>query len=288
VTCANNLRQIGLALNTYHEQYGQYPILGSADGNPSRPWRFKFFSLQSRLLPHMGESVIYNNINFDVGATVSNARDSVYNATAAASQIETFLCPSDPRRLSVSSGNNNYRINMGTIAETIVDFSFENGPFSLFGPRRSSDIQDGLSKTAAFSEKLRGDGMNSVVTPDVDIFLIPPPNSALVSNAAYVNFCGTIRPPFPPHDSFNGFTWLLSGTSTTWYNHVLVPNSLIPDCGKDGTDPYRGLFPARSWHNDGVNLLMLDGSTRFVQENLESRIWQALGTKTGGEALSDF
>jgi hypothetical protein len=153
--------------------------------------------------------------------------------------------------------------------------------------RSSADITDGLSHTAAFSEKLRGDGIASLITPETDIFFLPSPWLGL-TNQQYFNECRMLKKPYPSHDSRHGMTWMLSGSVFTWYNHITVPNSVIPDCASRDAEPYPGLFPARSWHLNGVNLLMTDGAVRFISEEIEPQTWVALGTRANGETVSNF
>ncbi len=47
--------------------------------------------------------------------------------------------------------------------------------------------------------------------------------------------------------------------------------------------PHR--LTARSMHPGGVNLLLFDGSVRFVGETIERTIWQAAASMSGGEAV---
>ena len=283
--CSNHLRQIGLALHSYHDAFGQMPIL-AAQGVLSQPAHL--YSIQARLLPYLDQAPIYAGLNFEVGIWRFGGDGWTVNQTVAASEIEVFLCPSDPRRIPGPPGDNNYRANLGSIAELpyVADPLGKDGPFSMLHPRRYPDIQDGLSHTAAFSEKLRGDGNNSIITAETDIFLLPPPRPAM-NNDRYIQACRSFSPPFPVQDSRNGYTWILSDTLSTLYNHVTRPNSEVPDCGLDGNAPYPGLFPARSWHLGGVNVLMADGAVRFVSETIDLPTWVALGTRAGGEQVDD-
>jgi prepilin-type processing-associated H-X9-DG protein len=45
---------------------------------------------------------------------------------------------------------------------------------------------------------------------------------------------------------------------------------------------------ARSYHNGGVNVLLMDGSVRFVTSGLSMATWRALGTRAGGEVVDDY
>jgi prepilin-type processing-associated H-X9-DG protein len=66
----------------------------------------------------------------------------------------------------------------------------------------------------------------------------------------------------------------------------LSPNSLKFDCGN--TSNNAGLTAARSRHTGGVHILLCDGSTRFVSDNIDMVTWQAIATKSGGEVIGDF
>jgi prepilin-type processing-associated H-X9-DG protein len=87
------------------------------------------------------------------------------------------------------------------------------------------------------------------------------------------------------HDSFGGWNWLLGGLRHTWYDHIVSPNSVIPDCLESFSiaGGGSGLATARSFHDGGVNVAMADGSARFVSSSIDVKVWRALGTRNGGE-----
>jgi prepilin-type processing-associated H-X9-DG protein len=45
---------------------------------------------------------------------------------------------------------------------------------------------------------------------------------------------------------------------------------------------------ARSKHEGGVNVLLGDGSVRFVRDALEPAVWAALASRAGGEPVGGF
>ena len=45
---------------------------------------------------------------------------------------------------------------------------------------------------------------------------------------------------------------------------------------------------ASSAHTSGVNVAMADGSVRFVTQSIGSTVGQAIGSRSGGEVVSDF
>ena len=85
--CANNLKQIGLALSDYHSQTRVFPpgrTRSVIDGQGH------CFSALAQILPQLEQAVLYNAINFD-----HSADRSVQNITVRAAIIESFICPSD-------------------------------------------------------------------------------------------------------------------------------------------------------------------------------------------------
>ena len=89
--CTNNLKQIGLALQNYHDSQGVFPP-GYIDRNPnpaSTPdndlgpgWGWAAF-----LLPYLEQGNLYNQINFSQGVTVGN------NATISQQSLPDISAP---------------------------------------------------------------------------------------------------------------------------------------------------------------------------------------------------
>src|SRR5262249_2960938 len=83
-----------------------------------------------------------------------------------------------------------------------------------------------------------------------------------------------------------GAKWLNGHYGDTLYNHGLTPNSSAFDCGN--TSHSSGLTAARSRHMGGVHVLYCDGSARFISNSIDASIWRGLGSRAGGEVLSDY
>ena len=86
--CKNNLKQYGLALHNYHDNYGCFPIGSEANWSNGA-----FLSWQSRILPYVDQSPIYNQINFStpgvIGINLSDGQPLRMHTLPYAS------CPSD-------------------------------------------------------------------------------------------------------------------------------------------------------------------------------------------------
>ena len=138
-----------------------------------------------------------------------------------------------------------------------------------------------------FSERVLGDGDPSAYDPWRDRFLAPLP---LYTAADVVSGCQTYASANPAqHDSFGGYNWLLGGWRQTWYDHIAVPNSRIPDCvtGPGFTiGGGNGLMTARSFHTGGVNVCFADGAVKLVANTVDLNVWHALGTRNGDEMVA--
>jgi prepilin-type N-terminal cleavage/methylation domain-containing protein/prepilin-type processing-associated H-X9-DG protein len=300
--CAHNLRQIGLAIHNYHTTYSCFPVcitsafLYGKPGSAVDELLYSgTFAPHVRLLPYLDLLPVYNSVNFFTGSgspdhpivtpTVTGEGAAIaINATASNTQVSMFLCPSDGGALSASG--NNYRANVGNGPAGGRSAEYRdsgNGLFQEIGLTRINDVIDGLSHTAAFSERLRGSGLDTDLSPERDVWPMPP--YAQSADELLTGCMITARPGARPTFSRSGDWWFWLGRDRTLYTHTQEPNGKTPDCLFIGMTPPYGMSTARSWHYNGVNVLMGDGSLRFVLETIDLSIWRGLGTRNGGELI---
>lgn len=283
--CMNNLRQIGIAMGEAEAASGRIP----ASGSQTNLLRYQR-SLHVDLLPFLDQAALFERYNrFEEGhGRTQDPPTSTANGELLSTKVEVFLCPSDPSQVL----RNSYRICSGTspgqhettdqptINQSLAGFRSKTGG-------KVAALKDGRSNTVAFSERVGGDGRPDVYSPWTDIRTLSIKTHGLRTPSDVTEACDWPSLPDPKHVSFAGSTWVLSGYTQTWYNHILVPNSPISDC-TDGGPEANGAYTARSFHDGCVNILLADGAVRRASETIDLVVWRALGTVAGDEQVGDF
>ncbi len=267
--CQNNLKQLGLALHNYHSAYNSLPPGSNPNG----------FTVVALLLQFFEQDNLYKQINFGVSA------NSPANAGPTGTSIKILLCPSDrTNQTPAGQGGNNYFANYGSEPHFFQNSSVANGVFGLREtntPVRLTDITDGTSNTAAFSELRKGDWNNATYSPQ-DWLNASSAGSPTTVDQAY-SVCQGINPTSLSYQWLSaGGEWLNDNATGTAYIHCGPPNST--NCGFPAN--LRFCVNANSDHTgNGVNVALCDGSVRFVSSTINLTTWRALGTRAGGDLL---
>ncbi|MBX6312236.1 MAG: DUF1559 domain-containing protein [Isosphaeraceae bacterium] len=270
--CINNLKQIGIGLHNYHDVRGSLP--GAYLVYPTTE-----FSALSMILPHLEQAPVYNSINFSL------PYGDPTNSTALMTNLSGFLCPSDFRNPMPARGAaTNYMADMGSwivwqaATGPNAGLPGPNGTFFGNSATRFADITDGLSNTGVFSERVLADGSNAIVSPIADVFFSPAAPTTLddaIRQCQAVDITN-LSNQFP---LFMGAPWI---NGQHIFLHVTPPNTR--SCGFFVY--LRAVMPPSSRHPGGVNLLLGDGSVRFIKDSINLATWRALGTIQGGEVIS--
>ena len=298
--CLNNLRQVGIGLHNYHASLGSLPmaISGSLDARfnlgPSATCQSNLYneSHQVAILPYIEQSPLYNALNHQLYVL------SPDNHTATATTVSTFVCPDDTDAMSPQPLPLSTAIQLGYdtanlpgiartsyvgIAGSLPQFATStgetcavpwsdrgaNGAFGTPQPVGFSAIVDGLSTTMLTSERsLTRLQLLSHLTADEKRMA-----NLWASSRSQSTLASARRPPRRIGE---------------------VDNYISGDEWALGT---------LSMHLGGVNVLMADGSVRFVKDSVDSwpaddalsadilagrippGIWQRLATRNGGEVI---
>ena len=310
--CTNNLKQIGLAMHNYHSTNEVFPMGSSRAPTPAGPPNWAWWgdwSAHAMLLPYLEQQPLFAAANFDVTAMGHDPAGQM-NSTVVNTRLAGFLCPSDGN--AGRNYTNSYYASAGTTTHRHhhVDFT---GVFARNVSYGIRDITDGTSNTIAFSEGLiaRPTGQRTRAHSVVDVqavnvdevrfqsdmwSLVPmgaAPPGPTVSN--YLQACmDKLRTTTNTNDikGNKGERWAWGETGMTMFHTIVPPNSqqyAFGACRNDcaGCSPDAAVFSnAQSNHPGGVNVLMSDGSVRFIKDTIAWSTWWSLGTKANGETVS--
>jgi prepilin-type N-terminal cleavage/methylation domain-containing protein/prepilin-type processing-associated H-X9-DG protein len=280
--CTNNLKQMGLALQNYHDGLGTFPmsyaarmplINGATDTAPGWGWG-------AMILPQLEERPLFNAINFVLPV------EGPQNTTVVLSILSSYLCPSDPipaGPFAVTDASGKVLATMGPTSYAACEGNdltdsttglnnngLGNGVMFRNSGVRIADIIDGTSQTVAVGE--RAWTINS------------GPWAGVVTG-------GVIRRGPANPCPLTGAQFYLAATLVQAHCNVLNTD----------TDPDGGLDDFSSRHPAGANFVFADGSVHFLKSVLRnagqrpdgstiyspsSLVLQALGTRAGGEVIS--
>jgi len=291
--CANNLRQMGLAMHNYVAARGRLPNSGNAMRDD--------FSPLARILPYCEQADLHDLIDFRVNmGHVGKVDLPVALRPAAATVIPMFLCPSDIEdpahelklvSESVMYAASNYAMNggSGTDGKTAI-MGKTDGVCYCGAKLRIEDIRDGTSNTLAFTESLIGpcDSPAPTSKPDIQVYRarLSSPGSLLgAADKADSDGLPAVLPLVSGWDGTRLAYWLRGYPPG---GPVLIgrftPNCPVPDLiGGSGR-----LGAARSRHPGGVNACFCDGSVQFILDTIDKTTWHALWTRAGREVVTEF
>jgi len=323
--CVNNMKQIGLGLHNYHSINDCFPpggllsiyYTGNSTGNQQSPSAFL------RILAQIEQQAMYNAQNFSL-SNDNDAYGTAANSTITIARLSMFLCPSDTPPSWNGTGTapinalrapgNNYFVSTGSSLEWLGTQTNAppNGPFQSNGAAIGiSTITDGTSNTVACGEWRVGSGIRANVTPvqitiPTDVIMMGTlpagstrnsaamsmPNASLIANLQpWLQKCaqsaGSSSLRFNKTTTL-GEAWSLGSPIYTMGNMLVPPNPKTPNCslasGNNNNQP--GVYGLSSRHPGGANVLMCDGSVKFLKDSTSNQTIWGLGSRAGGEIIS--
>jgi len=311
IQCANNMRQIAIAVHNYESSHRSFPVNQIGPGEDGSG-KGGYYSWLVPLLPFVEQNNLYQGFDLSIDNAGNDRNpwqigETHPNATAAATQVETFLCPSDfPSDDNTIMGTANpaassYSGSIGWPAPTtgfggerkpntfsgIIPLERPEDPVGWHGSSRFGfeSVTDGTSNTAMISERLiqtatTSDEVraNSRITAG---HITPERAEPLRLMTARFESSGDSNPHVPERAHI-GRSWS-SGypLAAPTYSHFRTPNKELGFYCKSKDDG-DFLATAGSEHIGGVNLVRVDGSVSFVGDNVDQEVWWALGSRNDG------
>ena len=295
IQCANNLKQIGLALHNYHSAKTASRPAASMTTRPRT--ENADFSTQARLLAYMEGQPLYNATNFSVGV-INDKYENIANATVSSRGSRCFSARPAVGRLDVWAPSapplTNVNCRVALISPVWARPSSSRRPGCASAPPNGAfqdagaaiclaSITDGTSNTVAFGEWKIGTG--NLTRHDPPGHHLPPYCPAGVTRNTPTMYMPAAWPATQagsrraPHGSDGGESQLqdrpMRGElghllpGITLGNLVMPPNPQYPYCSTNtgGSLQSPGVWGLSSYHPGGADVLLCDGSVRFLKDS---------------------
>ena len=290
--CKNNLKQIGLAVQSYQTAHRIYPPSFNITPGTTLSGNNGSWSVQGRLLPFLEQGHAYDQVQLNI------AWDQQRDTGVPTMRIPTYLCASEENdRVRVDSSGlpkvypQNYGFNFGSwLVYDPATNTGGDGSFFVNSRLSPRHFKDGLSRTLCAAEvKAFTSYIRNTSNPG------PIPFSSPEEIASY---SGQTKLG-PQTNSNTGHTeWCDGRVHHSGFTTVFTPNTVVPyesggqsydidfnslQEGKSATQPTYAAVTARSYHNGYVNVLMMDGGVNTVEDSIDPSLWRKMGTRNGGE-----
>jgi len=296
MSCTNNLKQLGLALHTYHDATKALPpgciipgqrlvdngfaVTDQRNGShEAADGAWNMISWSAFMLPYIEATALYERMNFNVsawlpinahGGGAMNKDTSPYynsgNEEVSLNAPSSFKCPSSPQP---------------SIRNTIKDYSGNGGGNRLFRNADGSESWTGVAfpersfggagNTGLFN-RASGYGLGDIVDGTSNTIAFIESHSARPLSNNVTNAC-------------NPFIWLHHQThGMNMSDNGGVELIINSNSFSNGDDHCRTAY---STHTGGINAAVADGSVQFLSQTISHRyVYRALLTKAGGESVS--
>ena len=254
MSCSNNLKQIGLAAQLYHQAHGNFPAAYAAHPDYWHP----SWSWSASLLPHLEQAALYEQLGVD-SQQLNNGTGFATANGLTQTALPMFACPSDGRaslnQHKGEFGRSNYRAVTGSIVEletTYQSATTQNGVIYCNSQTRIADIRDGSTSTMLIGECVIDPGE---AEPDGDARV----------GAIWAGMRGAIGDDVYVSDT----CWFLHGE---------------PDWAINGAK--KQAFGSR--HRGGAQFVLADGSVQFLSDGIDAHTLNSMAARADGNVVSGF
>jgi prepilin-type N-terminal cleavage/methylation domain-containing protein/prepilin-type processing-associated H-X9-DG protein len=283
--CTNNLKQIGLALHNYHDTNSAFPS-GYMATNPGPGYADDHgpgWGWGAQILPYLEQDNLYRQI--DLTRDISDP----VNKAARLTSLSVFLCPSDPGqklftvdRLGDSPPYTNPLLDANGQPVQVAHANY----VGVFGNPEITPDPGYLDPDAERGIQYRGLLYRNSKLTFADV-TDGTSNTVFVgersSNLANATWTGAVTGGQVPARIPDPFGFGPEGAPVHCLGHTGDINDIPPHTPNS---PVAHVDDFWSYHPQGVNFLMVDGSVVRINNTVNPIIWRALGTRSGGEPYS--
>ena len=308
--CANNMKQLGLALHNYHDTYKRFPT-GCGPCTYATPGAtacdgWNGWGGFAALTAFMEQRALYDRITWDIYWNW-NASGTNDNRFVADSFVDGFTCPSDPAA-ELDYGNmgpTSYNLSHGPTSHWDVNNGQVVGMFDRLYYGKFADVRDGTSNTIAMAEGRLGRNAGmwdpSRVDPRYRVCNVGAltQSPAIGASRTFTNSATDIArinsylqgclSAYASGSGWNGENdrqgrfWVSGRAFWASYCTTLKGPNAGPACDQDTSVTTIDFKEPSSYHPGGAQTLRADGSAHFESETIDQATWIALGSMNGGD-----
>ncbi len=271
--CSNNLKQLGLGFHNYHGSFKRLPP-GLSWTSPSSFYSGARHSWFPLILPFVDQEPLFNMLpqpqtqNLQWTPWYSTQANNATGPTRVI--VPLVLCPTDDGAFTETQPwgvftLGNYHVFFGgtNLGQAAALTGGQRGAFGVNWGARMGDMSDGSSNTMVMGEYLRSRGTTN-----------DQRGLHWGDQPGYGHIYAALNPNTTSPDTLY----------TGYCNNLPLLNlpCISGDSGPNNT------AASRSKHSGGVQVLIGDGTVRFVNQSINSATWQALVTIDGSESIGDF
>ncbi len=254
--CSNNMKQIGLAMHTYHDTHGVLPYGATLSLDSGGTW-------VAFILPFMEQQNIFDLFDFDVHLVAPE------NRIAVTTIIDTLICPSDPDADEpLLAGRAQPNVN--------PEGSLGLWYAGCMGPTNNA-VCNSFCPEDEPSYCCNGEPNYSVAT--VGIFARNADGRSFRQIPDGLSNTMMVGEVLPGLCAYHG----------AYHNNYPMADTVIPLNNFTESFRERQYWLAcgfKSLHPGGANFVMADASVQFFVESIDYRVWNAIGSRDGGEAIT--
>jgi len=261
--CKNSLKQIGLALHNYHDQFNSLPAgwVGVTNGTLNI-YGTNGWGWAAKILPQMDQGPLYNTLNFSISVADPS------QATQRTTKLPIYRCPSDvgPDQWGITDEG-------GTVLAQLANANY----VGVFGVSDIDDCVDGDAGNWPLPTRFpqcggEGTFYHNSVTRFADM-TDGASNTFMIgehrSNSSF-------QPPW-----FSTWAGVIPGGDDAIVR-ILGTTDHTPNHPSNHIDDFS------SYHVGGAHFVFGDGSVRFVSSNINLQRYQSMATRSAGDITGDF
>lgn len=283
--CTNNLKQMGVAMHNYLDSYSKFPI-GSRSGS-IMPRNAYGTNWRASILPQMDQGSVFEQLNFRTGSFSGASTNFNGNPVLRDLLIPAYQCPSSPIDPFVNApGTGN--ANRSQMHHYVGISGASPDPANRTDRCKQSSRGKVCDTGVLVPNECKG--MEKITDGTSNTILLAEQSGMVNNEVLAANYSGGWTGTAA--DSLPIYTVSTMPTSTNYYYvglttiawrlnyHIKTVNS--------SSQPYETNTILNSFHPGGIQIMLADGSTRFLSNTIEMAVLLNLGSADDGQVVGDF